>query len=271
MGTPRYGILIASLALVAVLAFMPTASADLDIRVGVAVTDVDLGEALLIAAVGEFFGLETHVVPYYWTEQRMPLPEILTAMYLARLAGVDHHTAVGLRSRGHGWGRIAKDMGIHPGTFNKLRKGFQVGSVTDVGFEEAVLIWFLSEYYHTPQSSIIGFREQGHPFLGIFLSLDFSSKSGKPPGHLLGERGQGGSWKAVGQAVGLSGEQLKHPTKPKGGQGYRPQNPDGEPLDHASSSAGQDQGQGQGKDKNGGQGQGKDKSQGKSQGKGKDK
>lgn len=269
MGTPRYAILIAPLALLATLALMPAASADLDIHVGVAVTDVDLGEALLIAAVGEFFGLETHVVPYYRTEQRMPLPEIVTAMYLARLAGVDHHTAVGLRSRGHGWGRIAKDMGIHPGTFNKLRKGFQVETATDVGFEEAVLIWFLSEYYRTPQSSIIGFREQGHPFLGIFLALDFSSKSGKAPGHLLGERSHGGSWKAVGQAVGFSEDQLKHPSKPKGGQGFRPQNPDGEPLDHVSSGSGQ--GQGQGKDSSGGQGQGKDKNQGKGQGKGKDK
>lgn len=267
MGTPRCGIPAAALALLAALAFMPAASADLDIHVGVAVTDVDLGEALLIAAAGEFFGLETHIVPYYRTEQHMPLPEILTAMYLARLAGVDHHTPVGLRSQGHGWGRIAKDMGIHPGTFNKLRKGFQVESVTDVGFEEAVMIWFLSSYYRRPQSSIIGFREQGHPFLGIFLALDFASKSGKPPGHLLGERGQGGSWKAVGKAVGLSDDQLKHPNKPKGGQDYRPQAAAPEPLDHASSGSGQGQGQG----KNEGQGQGKDKNEGKGQGKGKNK
>ncbi len=260
MGTPRYGILIAPVAVLAALAFTPAALADLDIHVGVAVTDVDLGEALLIAAAGEFFGLETHVVPYYRTEQQMPLPEILTAMYLARLAGADHHMVVGLRSRGHGWGRIAKDMGIHPGAFNKLRKGFQVGSVTDVGFEEAVLMWFLSEYYQTPQSSIIGFREQGHPFLGIFLALDFSSKSGRPPGHLLGERGQGGSWKAVGQGAGFSDDQLKHPSKPKGGQGFRAQEAAVEPLDHISSGPGQGQGNSQGKGGSGkGQGKGKNK------------
>ncbi len=255
MGTPRCGILVAASGLLAALVLTPAASADLDIHVGVAVSDVSLGEALLIGAVGEFFGLETHVVPYYRTEHRMPLPEIVTAMYLARLGGVSHHTPVGLRSRGHGWGRIAKDMGIHPGTFNKLRKGFQVESVTDVGFEEAVLIWFLSQYYETPQTSIIGFREQGYPFLSVFLALDMSSKSGKPYGHLLQQRKQAESWKAVGNAVGLSDDQLKHPSKPKGGQGYRPQKEAAEPLDHASSGPGQ----GQGKGNSQGKGKGKDK------------
>lgn len=260
MGTPRRGIPLGVLVLLTVLVLIPAAPADLDIHVGVAVSDVDLGEALLIAAAGQFFGLETHVVPYYRTEQHMPLPEILTAMYLSRLAGADHHIVVGRRSQGHGWGRMAKDMGIHPGTFNKLRKGFQVDSVTDVGFEEAVLMWFLSSYYGTPQSSIISFREQGHPLLGIFLALDFASKSGKPPGHLLGERGQGGSWRTVGKAVGLSDDQLKQPSKPKGGQDYRPQSAGGEPLDHVSSGPGQGQGQGNSQGNGGpGKGQGKGK------------
>jgi len=261
MRTLTHAMLVALLAPSLVLAAAPRVSADLDIHVGVAVSDLDLGEALLVAAVGEFFGLDTHVVAFYRTEQRMDLPGIITTMYLARLANADHHTVAGLKSRGHGWGRIAKDAGIHPGTFNKLRKGLDIGTVGDVGFEEAVLVWFLSEYYGAPQTTIIGFREQNHPFLSIFLALDLSSKSGKPVDHVLQARHQGGSWGNAAVAVGLSDEHLKQPGKPKGGQGFRPHMAAGEPLDHASSGPGQSQGQGkqQGHGNSGSKGKGKNK------------
>lgn len=195
--------------------------AGLDLKAGVAVSDLSLGEALLAGAVGQFFGLDTHVVPFYREKQKMSLPEVLMTIYLAKVAGCDPHRVAGLKSRGHGWGRIANDLGIHPGTFNKLRKGFNVDKATDLEFEEAVLIWFLAEYYGQPQDSILKLKKNKHPLLNIFLALDISSKSGKPVAHLLKTHKKGKSWKSVAASAGLSAEDLKKPGKPRRGKEFR--------------------------------------------------
>ena len=214
--------------------------AGLDLKVGVAISDLSLGEALLVGAVGQFFGLDTHIVPFYRERQKMSLPEVLLTMYLAKLGDCDHHRVAGLKSQGHGWGRIAKDLGIHPGTFNKLRKGFDVGKATDLGFEETVLIWFLAEYYGKDQASVLKMKKGKYPLLSIFLALDLSSKSGKSVGHLLGENKKGKSWKAVAASAGLSNEALKKPGKPKRGKEFRGGNDD---SSHVAGGPGEGEGQ----------------------------
>jgi hypothetical protein len=254
MSPPRPTTLIVCVGLSAMLLPAAGARADIDLHVGVAVSDVNLGEALLIAAVGEFFGLDTDVVPYYHTEERMPLSEIVAAMYLARLAKADHHTCVGLRSQGCGWGRIANDLGIHPGTFNKLRRDFRIGAVTDVGFEEAVLVWFLSQYYAAPRTTVIGLREQDRPFLSIFLALDLSSKSGKPVDQVLLMAKPGKPWRETAAAIGLSDDDLKYPDRPKGGKGFRS---DGSASDEPAGLANSGHGQGTGNSGGTGKGRGK--------------
>jgi len=222
-------------------ALLPTgAHADLDLRIGVAATDVSLGDALLVGAVGEFFGLETTVVPSFREERDLSLPEILVMMYLARLAGCEPLHVYEAKGRGHGWGQVAHELGIHPGTFNKLRKGFDPGKADDASFEEAVFIWTMAQYYERKPDDLWALRNQKQPFLGIFLALDLSSKSGKSANDLLRKRKDSTSWKALAGSLGVSEDRLKHPGKPKGGKEFR----------HGQGESG---GSGQG---NGGNGQG---------------
>ncbi|MGD8240183.1 MAG: hypothetical protein PVH68_16630 [Armatimonadota bacterium] len=207
-------------ALVVLLAMVaPPASAD--VSVGVVVDDVSLGEALFIGAVGSFFGLDTKVVVGCRQRQRLSFSHIVAMMYLARLAGCDHSRVAALRSRGHGWGRIANDLGIHPGTFNKMRKGLNPAAVGDKAFEECALIWFVAAYHGASQNDVRHWKGRGHSVPSIFIALDFSSKCHKPPADLLAHRGKAKSWHAVGTAVGLSGAQIKHPGKPRGGKEFR--------------------------------------------------
>ena len=258
MGTRRRGTVLVGLAVLAVLCCTPPAWSDLDIGVGVVLADLDLGEALLIGAIGEFFGLETSVVACYHKDHKMGLPEIVGSIYLARLAGVEHHRVAGSKSRGHGWGRIANDLGIHPGTFNKLRKGFDIGKGSDASFEEAVLIWFLSEYYGTPQSKILKLRRATQPLLTIFVALDLASKSGRSLGHVLGERSRGASWKHTATAIGLSDSDLKRPSKPKRGQEFRKGNT-GDPSTEGNEQPGKGKGRPHDKGQPRAKGQGKGK------------
>jgi len=207
------------LALVAIGACAPGARSDLDVRAGVVVSDVDWGEALLIGALGEFFGLETSVVGLYH-QQGMPLPDMLMAAYLARLAQADYPRVAALRSQGRGWGRIAKDLGMDPGTFNKLRKGLDPEGVDDADFEEAVLIWFLSEYYGHPQDRLLDLRRVEPP-LGVLIALDLAGKSGKPLDEVLRERERAGSWGDVAITIGLADDARRRPVRPCGGAEFR--------------------------------------------------
>ncbi len=197
----------------------PAASADA--RVGVVVDDVSLGEALLVGAIGSFFGLDTKVVVTYRERHRRSFSHIVLMMYLAKLAGCDYHHVAGLRGRGHGWGRIAKDLGIHPGTFNKMRKGFNPSGAGDKAFEESALVWFLASYHGASQHDVRRWQGRGHSAPDIFIALDFSSKCGKRPDDLLARRAKTRSWHSVGTAVGLSGPSIKEPGKPKGGAEFR--------------------------------------------------
>lgn len=207
--------------LLALVVATPAAWGDVRVGVGVVVDDVSLGEALLIGAIGSFFGLDTKVVATYHHRQRLCFSHIVLMMYLARRAGCDHHHVAALRSRGHGWGRIAKDLGIHPGTFNKMRKGLAPGRGGDKAFEESALIWFLATYHGASHNDVRRYKDRGHSLPDIFIALDFSSKSGKGPGDLLAHRNRAKSWHRVANAVGLSSPCLKQPAKPKGGQAFR--------------------------------------------------
>ena len=207
--------------LVAALAAPPAASADAQVGIAVAVDDVSLGEALLIGAIGSFFGLDTKVVIGYRDRERLSFSQIVLMMYLARLAGCDQHHIAALRARGHGWGRIANDLGIHPGTFNKMRRGFNSASAGDKAFEECAFVWFVATYHGASQADILHWQSRGHSIPDIFIALDFSSKCGKGPVDLLARRSKAKSWQAVGTAAGLSEAAVKNPGKPKGGAEFR--------------------------------------------------
>lgn len=187
-----------------------------------AVLDDDaLGSGLLRSAIGSFFGLDKGVVGAYHDRQRLSPSQIILTMYLARLAGIPHAQVAASRSRGHGWGVIAHDLGIHPGTFNQMRKGLDPGKARDRDLEDAALQWFIATYHGAPRRDVSRWKSRGHSPVHIFVALDLASKCGAAPADVLALRHRGKSWQAIAANLGLSASDLQQPSKPKGGQAFR--------------------------------------------------
>ena len=201
---------------------LPTASVQAaDIAVGMIATDVSFGEALLIAGISSFLGFDTHVVTYHHSRSKLPLPSILTALLFSRMFDVDHHRIVAWRSRGHGWGRIANDLGVHPGTFNKFRRGLDIGRISNNDFERLIFEWYLSEYYGVGRDRIYNWQRSGHAPLSILIALDVGAKSRRQVSDLFSARKSLASWNAVADRVGVGKAARRYPQQPKGGQEYR--------------------------------------------------
>lgn len=201
---------------------LPTASrADLDIAVGMVASDVSLGEALLAAGIAHFLDFDTHVVAYYHSREGLSLPSVLTALLFSRMFDVDHHRVTTWRSQGRGWGVIAQDLGIHPGAFNKLRKGLDVRRTDDDDFERIVFRWYLSQYYGVEEDRIHNWVRGGRPLLDVLIALDLGAKSRRSVSDLFGARGYLASWDAVADKVGVGKTARRHPQRPKGGQEFR--------------------------------------------------
>ncbi len=213
--------LIGLLAIAAICALPAISQADLDIAVGMVASDVSLGEALLAAGIAYFLGFDTHVAAYYHNREGLPVPSVLTALLFARMFDVDHHRITTWRSQGRGWGRIAQDLGVHPGAFNKLRKGLDVRRMDDDEFERLVFIWYLSQYYGVDEYRIHNWVRAGHPLLSVLIALDLGAKSGRSVSDLFSARGYLASWDAVADKVKVSKVARRHPQRPKGGQEFR--------------------------------------------------
>lgn len=185
------------------------------------VADIDLGDVLLRSAIGSFFGLQKEAVSGLRDRHRLSIADSILTMYLARVGGLDHDRVAGLRSQGHGWGRIAQKLGIHPGTFNKMRKGLNPGKASKKDFEEAALGWFGATYHGVPPKDIEQWRRRGHSLPEVFIALNLAARSGKGVGYFLGQRRQGRNWHAIAAANGLSDSDLKQAVPPKGGKEFR--------------------------------------------------
>jgi hypothetical protein len=244
---------------------VPTASQGaLNIAVGVSATDLSFGQALLTAGIASFLGFDTTVVAYYHNTDRLPLPSVLTTLLFARMFDADHHRIAYWRQHGHGWGRIAKDLGIHPGAFNKMRRGLDWDRVSDDEFERMVTVWYLSQHYGVPQETVYTWQRGGQPLLGILIGLDLGAKSHRSPSDLFKARRSSSSWYMVADKVGVGKGARKHPEKPKGGQAYRGRSASSKGHSEArGNSGGESKGEGKpghgggnGKERGGGHGKG---------------
>ncbi len=228
------------------ISLLPSPSpAALDIAVGMTASDVSLGEALLAAGVASFLGFQTHVPIYHRDTWNMPLPSVLTALLFSRMFDVDHHRIVGWRQRGQGWGRIANDLGVHPGAFNKLRRDLDIGRMGNDDFERVVMVWYLSQYYGVGQDRIHTWQRGGQSLLSILIALDLGAKSRRQVSDLFGARKSLPSWNSVADKIGVGRTARKHPQRPKGGSEYRSKaGRDSAGRSSSSTSAGGGQGRG---------------------------
>ncbi|MCE5240203.1 hypothetical protein LLH23_17205 [bacterium] len=252
-----------ALLIIIALSLLPApGTAAVNLAVGMSASDVSLGEALLVAGIASFLGFDTTVVVHYHSDVRLPLSGVLTTLLFSRMLDADHHRLAAWRSQGRGWGQIAHDLGVHPGAFNKLRKGLDIGSMRDDDFERLVVVWTLSRYYGVGEDRVRGWQQAGTPLLGVLIALDLGAKSHRSVSDLLKARRSLHSWNAVADKVGVGKSARKRPQKPKGGQEFRGHASGATAGGGQGNAAGQGHGQGQSHGQGQGHGQGKGKAKG---------
>lgn len=213
--------LVVLFAFVAVCALPVASPASLDLGVGMFATDVSLGEALLVAGMAAFLGFDTQAVLYYHSSDRLPYSSVLTALLLSRMSGADHHRVTSWRGQGRGWGRIARDLGLHPGAFNQFRKGLDIDRMGDDDFERLIVTWYLAKHYAVEQSRIDGWHQGGRPLLDILIALDLGAKSHRQVADLFDARRRSGSWDEVADRVGVGRSARWRAEAPKAGKEFR--------------------------------------------------
>lgn len=83
--------------------------------------NVSLADAAAAIAISQALGLDAQVVITTGRQYRTPIYALGPVYYFCSEAHLPFDRVWELRKRGHGWGVIAKELGIHPGDFNKMR------------------------------------------------------------------------------------------------------------------------------------------------------
>lgn len=84
--------------------------------------EISLEEAAIAAVVAKSLNLDVNYLFGLSRDYGMPVYRIAPCLYLDRYSDRDFNHIYTLRQQGLGWGEIAHRLGIHPGTFNKMRK-----------------------------------------------------------------------------------------------------------------------------------------------------
>ena len=79
-------------------------------------------EKIAMTVLADKFGIDTREVVVLREQTNLPVYDLAPIYEGAHYFGQRPSTVWKLRNQGMGWGQIANSVGMHPGTFNKLRK-----------------------------------------------------------------------------------------------------------------------------------------------------
>lgn len=124
--------------------------------------EISWTEAAAAALLSEALGLDTAML----FESARPYGSVYTygtGLYIANRCGRKVEDVHKLRRKGLGWGEVAKRLGMHPGTFNKLRKA---GAFDQGGFWP----WLTTSHFRYGANPWDEGRRQGFDPGDIFVS-----------------------------------------------------------------------------------------------------
>ncbi|MCH8274324.1 MAG: hypothetical protein IH851_06005 [Armatimonadetes bacterium] len=133
-----------------------------------------------------------------------------TVFELAPAFAMHKHSGRGIRGiwnqhrRGHGWGVIAQEMGMHPGAFNKSR--VRQRKANDAEFEAVIWIGLLSRRYGLTPERISGLRGKGLQWGDIAASLHIAAAAKKEPEAVLARWRKHRNWDRARSDFGVPEE-----------------------------------------------------------------
>ena len=169
--------------------------------------DDDLLQAAAVAIIADHFGLDVDLVVKVKRAGKVTTEDLVLLFALLYLAGSDDADfAVGLRGKGHGWGEIAHRLGIHPSTFNKLRKRVlgPAGALkrgkwqSDEDFKRGLFIIVLSDRFGVEATLMREKVEEGNSLNDLLLALALAQRVEEEWTELLeGKKEDGRSWLTI--------------------------------------------------------------------------
>lgn len=125
--------------------------------------------------------------------------ELLTALWLSARSGLPPREILRRKHR-QGWGRLAKELGLHPRYWAAGRGKGRHKRYEFVGnevFEQRIYLLYLKGYYGTGTAQLHAWLRQGLSHGDLLLGLNLAAQTGRPAGTIMALRLRGLSWTAV--------------------------------------------------------------------------
>jgi len=182
-----------------------------------AVPSFALAESLLERIATEIladrFGINTREITEFRKTSRADIWSSGPTFSMSRYGGVSAYEVQRLRASGKGWGQIAKDVGMHPGDFNKLR---------NQGYFDRDPFWddIYRRKYGVKQEDITVIRRRGGSLEDVLAAVLISTATGRSPGDIYNRyqsyrdwdrtadyfRFNFGNWSRLGRRVDWDGK-----------------------------------------------------------------
>jgi hypothetical protein len=169
-------------------------------------TPVDRGNAYEIWAgvISSSYGVTVGFVGALY-ERGYDFGEIALLLELSEASGKKPPDIVVLRKKGHGWGVIAKSLGVHPSALERAKGNESL-------FRRYVLAERLALYYGLPDDEgLILLSEKGYGFGDIALAVNLCVHSGASLRDVIRTREKSPKWKGVAEKFKVSPANLRVP------------------------------------------------------------
>lgn len=164
-------------------------------------------EKIATVVLADKFGIDTREIIVIQQQTRLPVYE------LAPLLEASYHlkqrpaTVWQLREQGLGWGQIAQRVGMHPGTFNKLR---------NQGAFDRDRFWTSSyrERFSVPDDQIAVIRQRGGTLEDVLAAIIVGKLTNKSPQDIYARYQIERSWATVASVANVSWDQWQKVSAP---------------------------------------------------------
>ena len=126
--------------------------------------DITATEAAAGILIGKSLGLDLDFLVDQHHHYGRSLTIIGPALVICRDTGHDLGYVLRHKPKGKGWGKVAKDLGMHPGTFNKMRK-------EGMSFEAIVWMNMLGDKYKFSGKEYKRYRKEGLTDIELVLAV----------------------------------------------------------------------------------------------------
>lgn len=207
-------------------------------------------ERIATEILADRFGIDVGSIVGVRRETREDVWDLGPVYSMSRYSNRDAREVQRLRESGMGWGQIAKQIGMHPGTFNKLR---------NQGYFDREPFWddVIRRRYGVRQTDITSIRNRGARLEDVLGAVIIGKVSGRSPTDVYNRYRTDKSWDRTATYYKTSLSSWDKVGKKVGWEGSKPT--PGKPAVKAKPGKSQCKGKGNNNGKGNGNGKGKGK------------